>query len=62
MLSHTNAKKELRLYAKISSRYTELTTVSANRPEGFILCKRNENNHVNGLKMIDYAPGFKLEK
>ena len=62
MLSHTNAKKELRLYAKISSRYTELTSVSANRAEVLILCKRNENNHVNGLKMIDYAPGFKLEK
>ena len=28
----------------------------------FILCKRVKNNHVDGLKMIDYAPGFKLEE
>ena len=36
--------------------------VWANQPEVFILCKRVENNDVNGLKMKDYAPGFKLEK
>ena len=33
------------------------TMVWTNRTEVFIPCKRVGNNHVNGLKMLDYAPG-----
>ena len=39
-----------------------LTMIWTNQAEVFIPCKRVENNHVNGLKTIDYAPEFKFEK
>ena len=36
--------------------------ITVNPAEVFILCKRVKNNHVAGVKMIDYAPEFKLEE
>ena len=57
-------KERIRLYAKFHHRKRSwnFTTVWANQAEAFISCKQVENNLVNGLKMIYYASGFKLEK
>ena len=38
------------------------TTVWTNRAQVSIPGERVENNHVNELKMTDYAPGFKIEQ